>query len=160
VARPVVVVWREHVRDSEFRPTVKLVAYTISTFMDADGWCRVSRPRIARAASLSEGGAAVWNAVTKLERAGLLRVKRSKGGQHTPNEYQAVVSTRRLQDGLSGFQPVTSRSSTRPLGDAVLEEQESARSAGAPRFSDNCTGCGGQFATSDEDEHRCEDCRP
>jgi DNA-binding PadR family transcriptional regulator len=92
--RPLVVLWREAVRDSrELDPTAKLVAYTLSLHrsMNANGYARPSRLELATQAALHESCRALDSAIRRLERAGFLDVRRTRG--HARNLYVATLPT-------------------------------------------------------------------
>src|SRR5207249_250846 len=77
------------VRDSAASRTAKLVAYTLSTYMNREGVAWPSQAILASGCSLSVR--AVQIATLRLEEVGLLKLKRSKGrGSH---RYYALVPT-------------------------------------------------------------------
>src|SRR5436309_3407100 len=86
--RPFMHRWREAVRESDLDSTAKLVAFALSTFMDAEGRTRRSRATIAAASSLNVR--TVDEALRRLETAGLLEVLRNTG-RHA-NFYLATLS--------------------------------------------------------------------
>ena len=65
-------VWRDAIRDSDLAPTPKLVAYTLSTYMSADGAAYPSRALLAKGASLGSGLRSVDGAIRELELTGFL----------------------------------------------------------------------------------------
>jgi hypothetical protein len=87
---PLVAVWRNTIRDSGLDKTAKLVAFVLSTYMDAHGRAFPSKATLASGASLGEGRRAVDKAIVRLEEAGLLHVTRSKGRR--PFQYRALTS--------------------------------------------------------------------
>ena len=84
------IVWREAIADSELDATAKLVAHTISTYMNGAGDSFPGKDSIARRASL--GKRAVDRAIDRLDAKGYLHVQRSKGRR--PNHYWAAVPNR------------------------------------------------------------------
>jgi DNA-binding transcriptional MocR family regulator len=84
------IVWREAIADSELDATAKLVAHTISTYMNGAGDSFPGKDSIAKRASL--GKRAVDRAIDRLEAKGYLQVQRSKGRR--PNHYWAAVPNR------------------------------------------------------------------
>jgi hypothetical protein len=92
-SRAFVVLWREHLRESDVDRTAKLVGHTLSTYMNPEGWARVGKETLARTCSMTDRG--VDGGVNRLEAAGLISVKRSRGGNALSevNEYQAIGIT-------------------------------------------------------------------
>jgi Helix-turn-helix domain len=72
-------VWRDAIRDAELDRTAKLVAFVIGTYMNAAGKAYPSKRLIAEGCALGSGKRAVDQAVDRLEAAGYLRVRRSRG---------------------------------------------------------------------------------
>jgi hypothetical protein len=72
-------VWRNAIRDSDLDRTAKLVAYTISTYMNGAGEAFPGKGTIAVGAGLGKGRRAVDHAIDRIEAAGFLEVERSKG---------------------------------------------------------------------------------
>ena len=70
-------VWRDAVRDSELDRTAKLVAHTLSTYLNGNGHGFPSQRTLAAGASLSDR--AIYKATVSLERAGFLEVEWSRG---------------------------------------------------------------------------------
>lgn len=86
--KPLIGVWRDIVRDC---PVLtwrgKVVAFTLSTYMNAKGRAYPSRATIAAGASIAVR--TVDTALAELERAGLLLIERSRG--RSSNTYIATV---------------------------------------------------------------------
>jgi hypothetical protein len=95
-------VWRDAVRDSDLDTTAKVVAFTLSTYMNGGGWCHPSKATIARGASLS-APRAVNGAVNRLERAGFLEIRHSRG--HHANRYRAAIPGRPAAERLNRKSP-------------------------------------------------------
>jgi hypothetical protein len=85
--KPLVAVWRDAVCDSGLDRTAKLVALSLSTFMNGSGAAYPSRATIGRRASLSDRG--VDGALDRLEAAGFLAIERSRG--RTSHRYGATL---------------------------------------------------------------------
>ena len=96
---PFVAHWRNAVRDSDLDQTAKLVAYTLSTFMNGHGVCWPARPTLAEACRCSV--LTVDRAVVRVERAGLLAVERTKGGRGRSNRYVAILGNGFMGDAVS-----------------------------------------------------------
>jgi hypothetical protein len=76
VSRTFLMRWRDHIRDSDLSSSAKLVAHTLSTYMDASGHAFPSRETLASGCSLA--GRTVYAAINELETAKLLTVHRSR----------------------------------------------------------------------------------
>jgi len=87
--KPLLAVWRDAVcNDADLTSTAKLTALTISTNMDASGYCWPGIDEIARKASLSDRS--VQLAIRRqLEPRGYFEVSWSKGG--SPHRYSATL---------------------------------------------------------------------
>jgi hypothetical protein len=89
----VVIPWREAIRDSDLDRTAKLVAYTLSTYMNGGGAAFPSKTLLARGASLGnpnhKGSSALDAAVNRLEAAGFVAITRRRGRKGF--SYQAVI---------------------------------------------------------------------
>jgi hypothetical protein len=97
-------VWRDAVRDSDLDATAKLVAYTLSTFMNGAGTCWPSKGLLAVRCGRSVR--TVDRAIERLEAAGFLVVGRTRG--RTSNRYEAVLPNPVTHDGVgAGSNPVT-----------------------------------------------------
>jgi Helix-turn-helix domain len=83
------IIWREAIAESELDATAKLVAHTISTYMNGGGDSWPGKDSIAKRASL--GKRAVDRAIDRLEAEAYLHVQRSKGGRRRPNHYWAAA---------------------------------------------------------------------
>jgi hypothetical protein len=162
---PYVAVWRNAIRDSELDKTAKLVAFVLSTYMDAAGRAFPSKATLSLGASLGAGKRAVDKAIVRLEEAGLLQVTRSRGRRSF--RYQAVL-TSRARAGLNGangcdvqdsnvaypdFQRRTKRHSTSQTG-ATESGFEVERESGAVMNDIECKACGGDL---DHDNY-CDSC--
>lgn len=129
-----VILWREAIRDSELDRTAKLVAYTISTYMNASGEAFPSKPTIARGASLGQGLRAVDEAVRRLTDAGFLSVRRSRSLQYTlafPDTHPGAGSNphggaglKRLEHARNDIETRTDRQSNPHRGAGEIEEIE------------------------------------
>lgn len=103
-------VWRDAVRDSNLDPTAKLIAYTVSTFMNGTGSCYPRKLLIAVRCGRSVR--TVDRAIRRIELAGYLVVGRSLG--RTSNRYEATLPNPVTHDGVSeGSNPVTDVSQPR-----------------------------------------------
>lgn len=91
--------FRNAIRDSELDPTARLVAFTISTYMDSRGLAFPSKATIAAGAGLGKGRRAVDAAVDRLEAAGLVEISRSKGRRSFL--YRASPATLNRADGAT-----------------------------------------------------------
>lgn len=77
MSRSLLAAWRDAVSDSDRSSSAKLVAHTLTTWMNGTGSCWPSMEEIARRTSLSTR--TVARAIEELEAGGLLDVSRSKG---------------------------------------------------------------------------------
>ena len=73
--------------DSDLDRTAKLVAYTLSTYMDSNGSAVPSKATLASGAGLGSGKRAVDAAIDRLEAGGFIEISRSRGGNS--NNYRA-----------------------------------------------------------------------
>jgi hypothetical protein len=90
--RPFVVIWREAVRDSnELDRTAKLVAYTLSMYLRANGSGWPSRRTLSERAALGRSCHPVDTALRRLESTGFVVVERSSGGKGRRNSYLATL---------------------------------------------------------------------
>lgn len=87
--RPFLADWRNAIRDSGLPRTVKLVAHTLATYMNASGHAFPSLLTLATGASLGRGCTAVKAAIATLEDWGYLEVDRKRG--RFGWSYQAVI---------------------------------------------------------------------
>jgi hypothetical protein len=153
--RPLVLAWRDAVRDSELRATVKLVAHTLSTYMDAGGAAFPSKLTIADGASL-KSERAVDAAVLELEGAGFIDVSRSRG--RSSNRYQAKLPTPHADAGFGGANPASDdsqpRISRRPTPHVAAGEIAEGDEVGALRASPAVNG-GSARALAEDDCGRC-----
>jgi hypothetical protein len=83
--RSVVIRWRDAIRDSDLDGTAKLVAFVLSTYMDASGETFVSKARLGCGASVTDRS--VYDALKRIELAGLVEIVHSRG--RTSNRYLA-----------------------------------------------------------------------
>jgi hypothetical protein len=74
--KPLVGVWRDAVRDSGLDSAAKLVAHTLSTYMNGGGRAFPAQTTIAAGCSYSDR--AVQGAIYRIERAGFLSIERSR----------------------------------------------------------------------------------
>lgn len=81
-------VFRNAIRDSDLDRTAKLVAFTLSTYMDSQGSAFPSKATLAAGASLGRGKRAVDAAIDRLEAHGFIEISRSRGGNS--NTYSAA----------------------------------------------------------------------
>jgi hypothetical protein len=81
--------WQVAIGESDLPPTSRLVAWALSTWMDADGRCWPAQREIARRAGASRR--AVINALENLRESDFLSWK-TGGGPRRPNQYQALMS--------------------------------------------------------------------
>src|SRR5213592_1465088 len=93
---PLVAAWRNAVRDSNLDPTAKLVAHTLTTYMDATGKAFPGKPALAEGSSIDKR--TVDRALSRIEARGLLRIERTKGGRQArgkaaTNRYTATIPT-------------------------------------------------------------------
>jgi DNA-binding transcriptional MocR family regulator len=116
------IVWREAIADSELDATAKLVAHTISTYMNGAGDSFPGKDAIAKRSSL--GKRAVDRAIDRLEAHGYLRVERSKGRR--PNHYWADVPNHVAGTGFT--------QSTVSLEEPTVSLETSNRVAGTPEL--------------------------
>ena len=101
--KSVVAAWRDAVRDSGLDKTAKLVAHTLSTYMNGAGTAFPSKATLARGASL-KATRAVDTAIKRLEAEGFLAVDRSVGGTSS-NLYRALIPLHlRAGEGGTGMQ--------------------------------------------------------
>ena len=139
---PVPAIFRDAIRDSGLDLRAKLVAHTISTYMNGAGDAYPSKATIARGASM--GVRTADRAIERLEAAGLLRVDRSGG--RVSNTYrvpEALLTTssigvvdgeqpRRSPGVVDSSQPRQLENPTPPIGGsnpAAAVADESAESA-------------------------------
>jgi DNA-binding transcriptional ArsR family regulator len=80
------ILWRKAVRDSGLDPRAKLVAFTLSVYMNGAGECWPSKEALAENTGL--GLRTVDRAILRLEAAGYLLIER-RGGRHKTNRYSA-----------------------------------------------------------------------
>jgi hypothetical protein len=81
--------WRDAIRDSDLDATAKLVAYTLSTYLNGRGEAWPSKETLAAGASKSKR--AVDGAIDRIAATGFLSVSKSKG--RSSNRYQATTPT-------------------------------------------------------------------
>ena len=128
--------WRDAVRDSGLDRTCKLVAHTLSTYMNASGSAFPGKELLAKGASLNSPRT-VDEAVNRLEAAGYITVLRSKGRR--PNRYMAATpyavagSTPHSDAGSMNGNPASDHDQPRsaahptPHGGAPESEEQSER---------------------------------
>jgi hypothetical protein len=149
---PLVAAWRNAIRDSDLHRTDKLIAYTISTYMNAAGVGFPSKQTIARGASLASTRA-VDQSVKRIESAGYLGVDRTLGGRSS-NTYRALIPPHahagvpghdHAGGGASRF--ADPRTSVRaPLHDGAPESGFEIESESGKVMNDlniKCNGCNG-----------------
>jgi hypothetical protein len=81
-SRPLV--WRKAIRESDLDSTARLIAYTLSTWLNGKGRAYPSREEIAAGAGV--GVTTVDRALRRLEEAGFLDVERTRGGGYGDNK--------------------------------------------------------------------------
>jgi hypothetical protein len=86
---PFVAQWRNAIRDGDLDPRSKLVAFTLSTYMNGAGECYPARASLAVACCCSVK--TVDRAVVRIESAGLLDVSRD-AGRGRSNRYRATLN--------------------------------------------------------------------
>jgi hypothetical protein len=164
-------VWRDAIRDERsLDPMATLVAHTLSTFMNGHGECWPAKETIQEGAKLSSVRT-VDRAVLRLEAAGYLTVRRTKGGKASTNRYVAVTPHPSAGYGSRNpasddTKPRISRRYTpyRETGESAesAESVTSARSLGVRAslaITETCAGCGTVFETSsDVAETLCGGC--
>ena len=107
--------WREAIRASRLDPSAKLLAQTLSTYMDAKGECWPSKQTLS--GDCSQDIRVVDRAMLRLESAGFIHVERSKGRK--PNRYSAIVPNPVHTDGVN------------PVPSAGVRESQPRRNPGA-----------------------------
>jgi hypothetical protein len=119
--------WRDALRESELDKWSKLVGFCLSTFFNANGQGFPSRATLAAGGSVSEG--TVHGAIRRLERAGFLKVHRTRGRES--NTYTALLPNPSHADRFDGGQPVTATAPTRHAegSNPSRRDNESAESA-------------------------------
>jgi hypothetical protein len=136
--------WRVAIRDSELDCTAKHVGHVISTYMNGAGVTFVGKETIAKGAGL-KSVRAVDNAIDRLEDAGLLTIRRSRG-RH-PNHY--LASTPHPDAGFNpasdDTQPRTAVHSTPHRGapEVVVEIEKDEVGLRPPHrlIEDDCMKC-------------------
>jgi Helix-turn-helix domain len=177
--RSLVVVWRDAIGDCDLDSTAKLVAYQLTRWMDARGFCYPSREEIAAKASLSVR--AVDLAIRRLESQGWLLIERSRGRQS--NRYKATLSPtaneiRRSEWGNRASDAPNSASDApngerRSPEDVLRRRKRSAPTDAAPLSGsassgplreewppeDDCQGCRVRAVLVGPDFRYCRDCQ-
>jgi hypothetical protein len=100
-------VWRDELRDWPLDRTAKLVGFVLSTYMNGSGETFVSKKLLAEGASLGQGKRAVDGAIDRLEAAGFVYVRRSKG--RVSFRYHATLPNGAAAAALNGGQRRTGR---------------------------------------------------
>jgi len=154
-------VWRDAVRDSDLDRTAKLVAHTLSTYMNARGVAWPSRATLARGASISDR--AVDGGTERLVAAGFLFVNRSDGGRSHTNKYAALIpetanalrhSEWETANGMQETANGTTRNGERPSPESRFESNGKP-----PRPFSQCTKCHKTAALNEfEDYLVCDEC--
>lgn len=122
--------WRTAIRDSELDSTAKLVAHTLSTYMNGAGECWPSKSTLALGAGKSKR--TIDGAIERLASAGFLVISQSRG--RSSNRYSASLPTVYLAAGFafngaaSGAQPCNEELATvQPTAPEIdLKSNESA----------------------------------
>ena len=153
--KPLVAVWRDAVRDSDLDRTAKLVAYTLSTYVNRFGRAWPSRSSLAKGSSLTDR--AVDCAVRTLESSGWLLVQRTKGGKNSTNTYLIQLSPtandiRRSEWQTANLTPPTANLT--PLNSEPCSH-ESAESAESGATSADAAGSGAARALPEDHCGRC-----
>jgi hypothetical protein len=99
--------WRDAIRDSDLDRTAKLVAYTLSTYMNSEGECWPGKDLLARKVPLAKR--AVDGAIARIEQGGYLLVARSLG--HASNRYYATIPSLHGAAGISAAKGTAARRS-------------------------------------------------
>jgi hypothetical protein len=113
MSRPLVVRWREALRDSDLDRTAKLVGYILSTFMDKDGLAWPGKETIAAGAGVHPRTAD--KAIKRIELFGLLGVQHSPGFR--TNQYFALLQNPGAEAGVypgAGDQRTPARGTKNP----------------------------------------------
>lgn len=161
--RPKVVWWRDAICTSGLSPATRHVALTISQFFGSDRL--EARPSRTTLSTMSGFSLRTIDAHTKkLEEAGYLEARRTRGGALTPNTYRGLFpptaqlppefSTTTHLDGENGA------NKTANGAPPAHEEVKKRRKKSGPRplpISD-CWGCKQERPLVDEDILFCEDC--
>jgi helix-turn-helix protein len=155
-------VWRDCIRDSKLPATARLVAHTISTYMDGSGRAFPSRKTIAEGASLSDR--AVDDNLSRLEAGGFLAVTRTKGRRS--NRYEALLpptanelrrsewATAKLAQPTANVVRLNSEGASPESSKDLESERESI-----VWIDDKCMKCNGPGPVRDWDEVlSCRDC--
>ena len=160
--------WRDAIRDSGLDRTAKLVAHTLSSYMNGAGDTFVGKETVRTGASLSSVRT-VDEAVNRLERAGYLNVRRSTGGRKnhyiatTPQPvagFAAIDPAGRRRKPRSGL-PVTPQGAAPESAYSAESGNATARAADADApiaIEEMCLDCSAVFTTADVDATRCPDC--
>lgn len=139
MTRTTLALWRDAVRDSRASRTAKLVAFVLSTYMNAVGHAWPGKETLATGCSLSDR--AVDRGVNELEGLGLLRVARTRGGNNRPNHYSAAGYG---SDSRTGKQSALSRERHAAKGESGSQEglESVERGAPTPAGAGLCALCG------------------
>lgn len=89
--------WRIAIRDSGLDPTAKYVALTLETYMNGKGAAWPSRATLA--ANTGRSISTIDRALLRIEQAGYLKVKRSRG--RGSNRYRAVIPNSRTRAAVA-----------------------------------------------------------
>ena len=156
-----VAVWRDAIRDSDLERTAKLVAHTLSTYMNAAGAAWPSRQTLARGSSISDR--AVDSALTKIVSAGFLLITRSDGGRSHTNRYAALIpetanALRHSEWETANGVQETANGTTRN-GERRSPESRFESNGKPPRPFSQCTKCHKTAALNEfEDYLVCDEC--
>jgi hypothetical protein len=157
------VAWRHAIRESALGQTAKLVAHTLSTYMDANGDAWPSLATLARGSSLSVPS--VVAAVQRLEDARLLSVERSAGGSGRSNRYHAACpetvndvdgSTVNEPDRSSGEQSTSFTRKRKNQSKTCFEEETSELRGSTNQDQLVGEGAGEGSASSEEQSARAD----
>ena len=113
------ILWRDAIRDSDLDSTAKLVAHTLSTYMNGAGVCWPSKSTLAQGAGKSKR--TVDGAIERLASAGFLTISQSRG--RSSNGYTASNPTMHL---IAGFGLNRAASDAQTCSDEHLTVQSTA----------------------------------
>jgi hypothetical protein len=162
--KSLVAAWRDAVRDSALSTTAKVVAYTLSTYLNGRGTAFPSRQLLAEGSSLGVGLRSVDAALRELEMAGYLDIERSRGrSSHT---YQAIVPStahplRRSEfataqeKALNGARGASNRArgaheDVEDVGSGALDAVAADSGTACTLIEDECGRCGQRLPLPDD----------
>jgi hypothetical protein len=154
--------WRDAVRDSDLDSTAKLIAYTISTYMDRNGAAFPAKATIAKKASLAVR--TVDAAIVRLEASPYLSIRKSDY-RRAGWTYQAEVPNRQQLPDRSEGNPASDdsqsgnsrRSNRQQLPPKAVESKKKA--VNARKIEETCFNCNRPGPVIDNGfELLCEQC--